>query len=168
MKGVSEALNLKPCPFCGSDDLDMYAGRYRDEYQIYCEECGGRVGFYKSREEAIEHWNRRSRKPELKPCPFCGSACVLVDMTVPEAYTPKCLDCGATLPHGYPTEEEAIARWNSREEVKAQSRPLAYAPEMNDPLTVWTLLPLQATLNDARDTARKLLARIDSEEACDE
>ena len=126
------------------------------------------MGFYKSREEAIEHWNRRSRKPELKPCPFCGSACVLVDMTVPEAYTPKCLDCGATLPHGYPTEEEAIARWNSREEVKAQSRPLAYAPEMNDPLTVWTLLPLQATLNDARDTARKLLARIDSEEACDE
>ena len=47
---------------------------------------------------------------------------------------------------------------------KADSRLIAAAPEMYELLKVWVQVQVQPTLMDARDTARKLLARIDVEE----
>ncbi len=52
-----------------------------------------------------------------------------------------------------------------RNEQKANGRLIAAAPELYELLKVWTQIRAEPTLNDARDTARKLLARIDGEEA---
>ena len=49
-------------------------------------------------------------------------------------------------------------------EMEANARLIAAAPEMYELLKVWVQVQAQPTLMDARDTARKLLARIDVEE----
>ena len=104
---------------------------------------------------------------ELKPCPFCGSTRIIVGTPLPGVDMPGCLclDCGGTIHRCYSTKDDAIAAWNRREGVKAQSRPLAYVPEMYELLKVWTQVGAEPMLMNARDTARKLLARIDGEEA---
>ena len=101
---------------------------------------------------------------KLKPCPFCGEReelCLLPDK---HFYSVNCKVCGTLGPIGE-TEDIAIELWNRREGVKAQSRPLAYVPEMYELLKVWTQVRAEPMLMNARDTARKLLARIDGEEA---
>lgn len=56
--------DLKQCPFCGSD-AEMVVGHGSltiNKYVVVCknEDCSASVGiFSKSREEAIESWNRR-------------------------------------------------------------------------------------------------------------
>ena len=55
---------LKPCPFCGSDDvaLDEFAYRIGDgewESKVICYECHANTGFY-TKQEAVEAWNRRA------------------------------------------------------------------------------------------------------------
>lgn len=56
---------LKPCPFCGSDKLEIlmppriilldktYGCR------VFCLNCGGTTG-YRTRKDAIDLWNRRA------------------------------------------------------------------------------------------------------------
>lgn len=61
------AQEIKPCPFCGNvakmritgDKLSMW---------VECKHCGAEGGMGKTREEAIEIWNRPSRL-EVKPRP---------------------------------------------------------------------------------------------------
>lgn len=53
---------LKKCPFCGGEavleELE-YDDKYK-EYLVYCCECSGMVEKWrKTKEEAIEAWNRR-------------------------------------------------------------------------------------------------------------
>ena len=49
---------LKPCPFCGGKaTLFKHYPAYRP-WHIVCE-CGGRVGFFKTKEEAVEAWEMR-------------------------------------------------------------------------------------------------------------
>lgn len=46
---------LKPCPFCGGKaELSNYT-----HYWIGCKDCWVETKCYKSKEEAIEAWNRR-------------------------------------------------------------------------------------------------------------
>ena len=49
---------LKPCPFCGGDATLWREGGVDRPYHILCG-CGGRVGWFETREEAIAAWNRR-------------------------------------------------------------------------------------------------------------
>ncbi len=50
---------LKPCPFCGDDDIGIwYDDENFDGYQIYCESCGSMSKCYDTPEEAREAWNR--------------------------------------------------------------------------------------------------------------
>jgi Lar family restriction alleviation protein len=52
---------LKPCPFCGSSDIEIYEHPYEcqpDLYSVDCD-CGAGVELFKSRDLAIEAWNRR-------------------------------------------------------------------------------------------------------------
>ena len=51
---------------------------------------------------------------------------------------------------------------------ETDARLIAAAPEMYELLKVWTQIRAEPTLKEARDTARKLLARIDGEEAQNE
>ena len=63
--------DLKPCPFCGSDQIQFRAEGYFKpwegkglEFWYYCEcyECNARTdpGCAKTMEQAAEEWNRRN------------------------------------------------------------------------------------------------------------
>lgn len=49
---------LKPCPFCGGDDIEFDHNNYLTWY-IICE-CGVEINGCRSREHAFERWNTRS------------------------------------------------------------------------------------------------------------
>lgn len=55
---------LKPCPFCGKHDVGIV--RDADLYFAVCYDCGARIDYYDSEEEAAAAWNHRA-KPENKP-----------------------------------------------------------------------------------------------------
>lgn len=70
-------IELKPCPFCGSEAEPVKAHTsYKTPYVIVCKACGASVGnFAETKEKAIEAWNRREpidkivkqlRKHEIK------------------------------------------------------------------------------------------------------
>lgn len=46
---------LKPCPFCGGQAHIMHEGHW-----IMCEDCQSESGYYETKEETIEAWNRRA------------------------------------------------------------------------------------------------------------
>lgn len=53
---------LKPCHYCGSEDVDIVGVEYDRRFFCVCGKCG-----YKSHEEyneaeAIEAWNRRANE----------------------------------------------------------------------------------------------------------
>ena len=56
---------LKPCPFCGSTDIDygVYTGTMRGFDYVQCQECGAEIHAAEGKEylkEVIERWNRRA------------------------------------------------------------------------------------------------------------
>lgn len=56
---------LKPCPFCGSDEVRIavtYAPRW---YYGECEECYARTDYFLSQAEAVAAWNTRAGSDEL-------------------------------------------------------------------------------------------------------
>ena len=53
---------------------------------------------------------------------------------------------------------------NSDEQVAANARLIAAAPEMYELLKIWVQVQAQPTLRNAKDAARKLLDRIDGKE----
>lgn len=68
-------INLKPCPFCGSNNLKLYTferndiPKYKWRTHVVCLECfGGTVNHdldcteNESRDNAIKAWNRRGDK----------------------------------------------------------------------------------------------------------
>ena len=48
-------MKLKPCPFCGSNDVKVVSGMNF----VACYECESDSGVYDSKEEAVKAWNRR-------------------------------------------------------------------------------------------------------------
>ncbi len=51
--------SLKPCPFCGSKNLDFNKSKEKQWYYVYCIECGCAPFLCSSYEEAIEKWDKR-------------------------------------------------------------------------------------------------------------
>ena len=56
---------LKPCPFCGGEDLEIdhaptYDVHHSDVYELHCPDCGGRGGEEWTEAEAIAAWNTRA------------------------------------------------------------------------------------------------------------
>lgn len=52
---------LKPCPFCGSENI--WVGDVSRNYDIWfvqCETCGATFSHFDSEVEATEAWNRRA------------------------------------------------------------------------------------------------------------
>ena len=54
---------LKPCPFCGGKATLWEEVTADRPWHILCG-CGGRVGWFLKREEAVEAWNRRDTDGE--------------------------------------------------------------------------------------------------------
>lgn len=50
-------IELKPCPFCGSNEIGI---QRHDEYLCFCYGCEATTGYYDSHKEAIAAWNRRA------------------------------------------------------------------------------------------------------------
>ena len=60
---MSEKIKLKPCPFCGSNDVtvnDAYMHSY-----ARCRVCGAEGGLRDSHDEAAASWNRRTNAKGL-------------------------------------------------------------------------------------------------------
>ena len=57
-------MNLKPCPFCGSQDIDVFEtdsgiGGMHGEYHVMCSDCYAATCDVKTRREAAKLWNKR-------------------------------------------------------------------------------------------------------------
>lgn len=57
-------MELKPCPFCGSEaemavEKRTQATRVTTWYRPICPECQCDLGYFDSKDEAVEIWNRR-------------------------------------------------------------------------------------------------------------
>ena len=51
------AVELKPCPFCGGEDILFHEANRT--YQADCRDCEASAQYAYSRKEAIANWNRR-------------------------------------------------------------------------------------------------------------
>lgn len=52
---------LKPCPFCGNEQVGIFVSPIAGTNMIICEKCGADVCFFgaECRGKAITAWNRR-------------------------------------------------------------------------------------------------------------
>ena len=57
-KGEMTMSELKPCPFCGCEDIEEF-NFCGDLFYVQCTNCSGCVGACDTAEEAVEEWNRR-------------------------------------------------------------------------------------------------------------
>lgn len=48
--------NLKPCPFCGSENATQYGAT---AFYVHCNNCGCATALFPHKEDAIAAWNRR-------------------------------------------------------------------------------------------------------------
>ena len=56
---------LKPCPFCGSDEVGCWMSSRqfpngKNPHHVQCDNCFASSDYYCTMEEAIEAWNRRA------------------------------------------------------------------------------------------------------------
>lgn len=104
-------IKLKPCPFCGGE-ATLYVGNFDvvrcvTPCKIVCL-CGVSTGVCRTKEEAIEAWNRRADRPKGKwiekeyyepwmlddveiyyECSVCGAT--------ESGTAPYCSNCGAEM-----------------------------------------------------------------------
>ena len=52
-------IELKPCPFCGSDDV-VFGAALEDEYYVECWDCSAKVESCNGLEDALAGWNARA------------------------------------------------------------------------------------------------------------
>ncbi|WII07003.1 Lar family restriction alleviation protein [Methanomassiliicoccales archaeon LGM-RCC1] len=121
---------LKPCPECGSDDLNIMTEYTSGNRVIHCTGCHKYYDHLKlTREDTLsdifERWNEYAQnykpKPKtesvLKPCPFCGSEELVFADEEDGSCCIRCTDCGAQVGHyrDYMSDNEDIAGlWNRR------------------------------------------------------
>ena len=67
-------IELKPCPFCGSEDVTC--DRLEDVYYVECWDCGAKIESYNGMEDAVAGWNARAidRDALLKVADECDRA----------------------------------------------------------------------------------------------
>lgn len=66
---IEPKTNLKPCPFCGSDNIELTRNTYEgcvDYDAVHCCICSGQTEG-ESKEEAIKLWNTRAPALPSKP-----------------------------------------------------------------------------------------------------
>ncbi len=48
------------CPFCGERDFFIDGREYLNSFSMVCANCGGRIGYFYTKDDAITDWNRRA------------------------------------------------------------------------------------------------------------
>ena len=63
----SDKETLKPCPFCGSNKVQLYVcpNEVKTAYVVQCIDCGASSAYMHSRKDAIEMWNRRNENEKI-------------------------------------------------------------------------------------------------------
>lgn len=56
---IPDKPELKPCPFCGSEEVECFTDDTHDYYYINCGKCHVGVRWYKTMDETIKKWNTR-------------------------------------------------------------------------------------------------------------
>lgn len=56
--------HLEPCPFCGSDNVNVYGWSVMVEYNIQCDNCGCSTKDWESVKEAVVAWNKRTNNKQ--------------------------------------------------------------------------------------------------------
>ena len=117
---------LMSCPLCGKSDA--HVAHVTDDigktgYNAECPNCVCATKVYKKAQDAIDAWNRRSKKFEyaLMPCPLCGGYAEIghygycgeeIDT---ELYAVRCSKCHFSTPN---TTEDTlgyvVSVWNER------------------------------------------------------
>lgn len=95
---------LKPCPFCGGEDLDVHVGvsvgRRHECVTITCNDCVGSI-YGGTEERAIEAWNTRAERTchnlrqhgyNYLECSLCGEKSYQGDKVFD-----YCPNCGAKV-----------------------------------------------------------------------
>ena len=63
---IEEMHDLKPCPFCGTDDeLVIEEDERKLSWRVYCDTCGLHTDDYPTREHAVSAWNTRPIEDNL-------------------------------------------------------------------------------------------------------
>lgn len=59
---VKQIIKIKPCPFCGSDKIDVSSGIMAGITMFHCRKCGATVSFMGNETEPNAHkkWNERA------------------------------------------------------------------------------------------------------------
>ena len=55
---------LKPCPFCGSNRVQIRTDDEGISWYIFCNNCGAMCGYALSEDEVVKAWNRRAESEE--------------------------------------------------------------------------------------------------------
>ena len=56
---------FKPCPFCGSEDVEIC--QIHELYAVFCYSCHAKSCECSTVEKAVEAWNRRAKKGDREP-----------------------------------------------------------------------------------------------------
>ncbi len=114
--------HLRPCPFCGGDNVEDDADGKR--FWVSCVDCDMPGPMRRNGRDAISAWNRRDPaatpvdlKPSpahahLRPCPFCQSNATERRGFSAANFAIYCVSCGAMGPERA-TSEAACRGWNA-------------------------------------------------------
>ncbi len=58
-------MNLKHCPFCGSDNVSLGPAMITG-FEVWCDECGARGSKDRTEELAARYWNQRVNEETLE------------------------------------------------------------------------------------------------------
>lgn len=53
---------LKPCPFCGSENIEIVRSPITERFIATCNSCAVSSRYFNDEDEAIEGWNRRAEE----------------------------------------------------------------------------------------------------------
>lgn len=88
---------LKPCPFCGSENVKIFEYRGTSKFYVICKNCFTPVGIYDGKDEATKRWNTRAWIP---PDDYADAKigdiveCDGIKLKVVDASDYKYSDCG--------------------------------------------------------------------------
>lgn len=97
--------NLKPCPFCGSEEVELHKGHFT----VYCIACGAEGARFVSDENAVKGWNHRvpeAAKPQLPPSAWLDPKTCLISSAPGGGYDVPLYRIDITVTHGVPQNEE--------------------------------------------------------------